>query len=114
VIGWFFFALAVYTGSCATTTLCELTLRRNYVAASRWARRTFFLLLAIILISVPNWTVVIAWSAMALIFLEIWLRNRPRRKRRLLRLLGHKARAVLAAMKSRMPKPNPRLAPVPA
>lgn len=106
------FVVAIFTGACGGAVISTL-LRGQLAAAARFARRGFFLSCAVIILDVPDWFAVAEFSVVALGFLWVWLRNRPRRKRRLLRLLGNKARAVFAAMKSRMPKPNPRLAPVP-
>lgn len=58
-----------------------------------------------------GWLNVAAWGASGLLGLVLWWHSRRKGRRKALRLLGGKARAVLAAMARNMPRPSPRLVP---
>lgn len=58
-----------------------------------------------------DWVNVAAWGASGLLGLILWWHSRRKGRRKALRLLGNKTRAVLAAMARNMPRPSPRLAP---
>lgn len=58
-----------------------------------------------------EWAAAAVTLACAAFWFWLWRRNRRDRKKRMLRLLGHKARARLEAMARNMPRPSPRLVP---
>jgi hypothetical protein len=60
-----------------------------------------------------EWLHLAAWGSSGLLALVLWWWSRRKGRRKTLRLLGGKARAVLAAMAGNMPKPGSALRPVP-
>jgi hypothetical protein len=58
-----------------------------------------------------EWLHLAAWGASGLLGLVLWWWSRRKGRRKALRLLGGKARAVLAAMARNMPRLSPRLVP---
>jgi hypothetical protein len=113
--GPFVIAVVIFSWGCGGNSVHELVYRRNPGAASRWARRTVFLNSTLIIISLPDWSSVAVLAILTLPFLWIWLRGGGRgRRKRSLKSLGHKARAKLAELARRMPKPWLAREPVPA
>jgi hypothetical protein len=83
-------------------------LRRLFFA--RWAGFDALGLLSAAFLQ--DWRNIPVWAASAVVALILWWWSRRKRKRTLA-ALGNKARARLAAMIKKMPKPGPVLRPVP-
>lgn len=62
-------------------------------------------------LSVGWWLGCAAFAVLAAVLGVLWWNSRRKGRRKALRLLGGKARAVLAAMARNMPRPSPRLVP---
>jgi hypothetical protein len=58
-----------------------------------------------------GWPNIAGFGASGLLGLVLWWNSRRKGRRKALRLLGGKARAVLAAMARNMPRLSPRLVP---
>jgi hypothetical protein len=62
-------------------------------------------------VTAGDWPHVAVWGASGLLGLVLWWRSRRKRRKRSLKALGNKARAVFAAMAANMPRPGPVLRP---
>jgi len=79
--------------------------RMAWVSAASYGTAALFLALG------RDWPAAGGDAALAAFWLWLWWRGRRGKRRKALKAIGDKSRAVLAAMARNMPRPAPRLAP---